>query len=49
MVDGFSIGGRNVNNIRHADDTVLVADSVEKLRALLTAVNVASEEKRLRV
>ena len=30
-MEGFSIGELNVNNIRYADDTVLVADSVEKL------------------
>ena len=42
---GFSIGGRNVSNIRYAHDTVLVADSVEKLQALLVVVNRDSEEK----
>ena len=26
---GFAIGGRNINNIRYADDTVLIADSEE--------------------
>ena len=47
MMDGFSIGGRNINNIRHADDTVLVVDSVKKLQALVGAVNVDSEEEGL--
>ena len=48
-MEGFSIGGRNLNNIRYADDTVLVADSVEKLQTLVNEVNKASEEKGLRI
>ena len=45
-MSGFSTGGRSVNNIRYADDTVLVADSsLEKLQTLLHVVNRASEEK----
>ena len=48
-MEGFSIGGRNVNNIRYADDTVLVADSAEKLQALVSEVNRASEEKGLKI
>ena len=48
-VEGFSIGGRNVNNIRYADDTVLVADSVEKLQRLVDGVSRASEEKGLKI
>ena len=44
-IDAFSVGGRNINNIRSDDDTVLVTDSVEKLQELVNAVNVASEEK----
>ena len=36
-LDGISVGGRNVNNIRFADDTVLIADSEEKkLQALVS-------------
>ena len=30
----ISIGGRNMNNIRYADDTVLIADSERKLQLL---------------
>ena len=45
MRDGFSVGGRNLNNIRYADETVLIADSAEKLQELVSAVNVVSEEK----
>ena len=29
--DGISIAGHNTNNIRHADDTVLIADRMQKL------------------
>ena len=35
-LDGIKIGGRNVNNIRSADDMVLIADSKEKLESLVT-------------
>ena len=48
-MEGFSIGGRNINNIRYADDTVLVADSVEKLQALVSEVSRASEVKGLKI
>ena len=34
--DSIKIGGRNVNNIRYADDMVLIADSEEKLQILVT-------------
>ena len=49
MMDDFCMGGRNLNNIRYADNTVLIAASAEKLQDLVNAVNVASEEKRLRI
>ena len=45
MMNGFSIGRRNINNIRNADDTVLVVHSVNKLQANLSALIVAGEEK----
>ena len=48
-MEGFSIGGRIINNVRYADDTALVADSVEKLQELVSAVRTASEEKGLRI
>ena len=48
-IEAFSIGGRNVNNIRYADDTVLLADSVEKLQALFDVGNRASKEKGLKI
>ena len=49
MMDGLSIGGRNINSIRYADDTVLIADSVKKLQSLVSSVNTASEEKGLKI
>ena len=32
---GIKIAGRNINNLRYADDTVLVAESEEELKSLL--------------
>ena len=48
-VDGVKVGGQNINNIRYADDTVLIADSEEKLQRLLETVNEASEDKGLSI
>ena len=45
MMDGFSLGGRNLNNVRYANDTVLIAYVAEKLQVLVSAVYDASEEK----
>ena len=35
---GIKIGGRNINNLRYADDTTLKAESEEELRSLLMKV-----------
>ena len=35
---GIKIAGRNINNLRHADDTMLMAESKEELRSLLMKV-----------
>ena len=35
---GIKIGGRNINNLRHADDTMLMAESEEELKSLLMRV-----------
>ena len=32
---GIKIGGRNINNLRYADDTTLMAESEEKIKSLL--------------
>ena len=44
---GFSIGRHNINNLRYADDTVLLAESEEKLQDLLNKVVVGSKKKGL--
>ena len=39
----IKIAGRNINNLRHADDTILMAESEEKLKSLLMKVKEESE------
>ena len=46
-IEGLKIGGHNINNIRYADDTVLTADSEEKLQELLNKVVEESQNKGL--
>ena len=46
---GNKIAGRNVNNLRYADDTSLMAESEEELKSLLMKVKVESEKLGLRV
>ena len=41
---GIKIAGRNINNLRHADDTALMAESEEALKSLLMKVKVESEK-----
>ena len=41
---GIKIAGRNINNLRHADDTTLVAESEEELKSLLMKVKEESEK-----
>ena len=38
------IAGRNINNLRYADDTTLIAESEEELKSLLMKVKVESEK-----
>ena len=40
---GIKISGRNINNLRYADDTTLMAESEEELKSLLMTVKVESE------
>ena len=40
----IKIAGRNINNLRYADDTILMAESEEELKSLLMKVNVESEK-----
>ena len=41
---GIKIAGRNINNLRHADDTTLMAQSEEELKILLMKVKDKSEK-----
>ena len=41
---GIKIAGRNINNLRYADDTILMAESEEELKSLLMKVKVESEK-----
>ena len=41
---GIKIAGRNLNNLRYADDTTLMAESEEELKSLLMKVKVESEK-----
>ena len=46
---GIEIAGRNINNLRYADDTTLMAESVEELKNLLMKVKVESEKVGLKL
>ena len=46
---GIKITGRNINNLRYADDTTLMADSKEELKSLLKKVKEESEKVGLRL
>ena len=46
---GIQIAGRNINNLRYADDTTLIAESEEELKSLLMKVKVESERIGLRL
>ena len=46
---GIKIAGRNINNLRYADDTTLMAESEEELKSLLMKVKVESEKVGLRL
>ena len=46
---GSKISARNINNLRYADDTTLVAESKEKLKSLLMKVKEESEKVNLKL
>ena len=46
---GIKIAGRNINNLRYADDTTLMAESEEELKSLLVKVKDESEEVGLKL
>ena len=45
---GIKIAGRNINNLRYADDTALMAESEEELKSLLMQVKEESEKSGLK-
>ena len=45
---GIKIAGRNINNLRYADDTTLMPESKEELKSLLMKVNEKSEKAGLK-
>ena len=45
----IKIGGRNINNLRYADDTTLMAESEEELKSLLMRVKEESERAGLKL
>ena len=46
---GIKIAGRNINNLRYADDTTLMAESEEELKSLLMTVKEESEKVGLKL
>ena len=46
---GIKIAGRNINNLRHVDDTTLMAESEEELKSLWMKVKVESENVGLKL
>ena len=46
---GIKIAGRNINNLRYADDTTLIAESEEELKSLLMKVKEESEKVGLKL
>ena len=47
--DGIKITGRNINNLRYADDTTLMAESEKELKSLLSKVKEESEKVGLKL
>ena len=46
---GIKIAGRNINNLRYADDTTLMAESEEEIKSLLMKVKEESEKVGLKL
>ena len=46
---GIKIAGRNINNLRYADDTILMVESKEELKSLLMKVKEESENASLKL
>ena len=46
---GIKVSGRNINDLRYADDTILMAESEEELKSLLMKVKEESEKVGLKL
>ena len=46
---GIKIAGRNINNLRYSDNTILMTESVEELNSLLRKVKLESEKAGLKL
>ena len=46
---GIKISGKNINNLRYADDTILMAESEEELKSLLMKVKEENEKANLKL
>ena len=46
---GIKVAGRNINNLRYADDTTLMVESEEELKSLLMKMKVKSEKVGLKL
>ena len=46
---GIKVAGKNINNLRYADDTTLMEDSEEEVKSLLTKVKEESEKVGLKL
>ena len=46
---GIKIGGRNINNLRYGDDTILMPESEEELKSLVMKVKEESEKAGLKL
>ena len=46
---GIKIAGRNINNLRYADDTTLIAESKEELKSFLMKMKEESEKAGLKL
>ena len=49
ILNGIKIAGRNINNLRYADDTTRMAESEEELKSLLMKVKEESEKVGLKL
>ena len=49
VLDGIKIAGRNISNLRYADNTIIMAESEEELKSLLMKVKEESEKVDLKL